>query len=391
MRKIILAALLCLSFGRAEAQSTTWGPGPATSPITAIPVAQEQGGTSVASPQFIHWHACEANAITGTANCNIVYMGDSTVYGWLGTGSGGSLALQNVTYYLAQYLQNSGVPSTSGSWCGGSLTAESRLTYDTRISAGSWSLSAVLGLGGFMPHIAAAGTSLVYSPGITVDTFSVIYYAANTAGSMTLTATGGTPTTTNNAQTTGLYTAVATAATPSAINTLTMAWGSGNNIVECVSAYNSTVKSVQIYNAGSWGSTTAAWTGNTNVYDPLKAITYLNPALVIVESGINDPGSLTVAQYTANLNTILASVKSDGADALLVTGNPQGDASVPYFSAARAVAAANGVPIISIDFRWISNAIATALSPSFMSSGGVHPSVAGYSDIGRADYQALKN
>ncbi len=369
----------------AQALSGGGALGPAVPP--ALPVAQENGGTGVATPALPHWHACVAGVRAGAGNCTLVYMGDSTVYGWTGS----AMTQQNVTYWLAHDLAAAGINALNAGVCGVSNGAVggARYTYDTRFANNGWSESPWLTLGGaaFSAASAGVGSTLVFAPGFAANMFSVVYPGTSTGGSYSVTATGGGAVTANSAQPNALYTATAAAPSVSAANTVTLDVTQAGAKALCVEAYDSGAASVNIINAGFGGSNVTQWVADTNPWDALQTLQYLKPALTVVEAGVNEPGQgVSVASFTADLQQIVTAAQAVG-DVVLVTGNPQATAAAhaPYMAAMRQLAAQDGIPVLSVDLRWGTQAQAAATSPAMMNAGElVHPNAVGYADIGAA-------
>jgi lysophospholipase L1-like esterase len=382
---MILALILAPSAAFAQALSEGGALGPSLPP--PLPIAQENGGTGVDTPALVHWHACMAGVQAGAGSCTVVYIGDSTVYGW----TGAAMTQQNVTYWLAHDLSAGGVNALNAGVCGvsnGSLGG-SRYTYDTRFANNGWAESPWTTLGGeaFSAATASSGSTLVFTPGFAANTFSVVYPGTSTAGTYSVTATGGSAVTANSAQANALYTATATAPSLSAANTVTLDVTAPGAKALCVEAYNSGAASVNIINAGFGGSNVTQWVADTNPWDSLQTLQYLKPALTVIEAGLNEPGQgVSAATFTADLQQVIAAAQAVG-DVVLVTGNPQATAAIhaPYMAAMRQLAAQDGIPVLSVDLRWGTQARAAATSPAMMNAGEtVHPNAVGYADIAAA-------
>jgi lysophospholipase L1-like esterase len=351
-----------------------------TNTIPAVPVSQLQGGTDYSPAELPNWRAAIAKVAAGTANTNVLVIGDSTT---IGINATGTYFPQNFTYFLAADLTAAGIPANNNGWCGmstGGSNTGSRASEDTRITPGSWNTNTFQGLGGYFVN--AGGTTaspFVYAPGVSTNTFQALIY--NAGGSVTLTATGGTPVT--NTYGPGISTSTITAGSLSASNTLSATEITASTSILCEGAYNSATKQVNIYNAGWWGTASGLWAAN------VSTISYLAPSLTIIRCCINDNGVTAPATVVANITTIVTAAKAVG-DVLIDDENPaSGQTGAAAINAAvQTYAVANNIPFVDSYGRWANNLYASALGSSYYSDG-FHPTSLGYYGLARADAKVL--
>lgn len=91
-----------------------------------------------------------------------------------------------------------------------------------------------------------------------------------------------------------------------------------------VNAYNSSVKSVQIMNAGSRAWKTTNWVAATFPNSPLNAIGALTPNIVVINLGINDyrVSGTSIATFTSNMQAIINASTAVGAQVILCVPTP---------------------------------------------------------------------
>jgi lysophospholipase L1-like esterase len=370
-----------------------------------LPFYQRSGGEASSAILLPHWRAAIAKMRNGASviHPRVIIGSDSTIAG--GSGVGGTNII-NITYYLAACLQQNGIQANNNGVLGtgplysGTGVSFSRLTTDARFTAGSWiQYSSLPTLGGETAGASAAGAPLVYAPNAgspnhnPINTFEIYYPSWNFVGlgmfgSFTATATGGTAVAING--TTGtdqLYTAVATASSTSATNMVSLNWtanGAGNNAAEVgIDAYNSAVSSVQIFNTGVSGAVLAQWMTNIGfITDPLVTLEYLAPVLTIIEFGPNDlSAGNSAASVKTELQTAITAAQLSG-DVMLMTWTPdlRSPSLTPsYLAMAKALAAADNIPLYDLNARWVSEPISSALG-YYVTSDSDHPNSIGYAD-----------
>jgi hypothetical protein len=354
-------------------------------------VPQAGRAASFAPVSLPHWQACLAGMQAGQNRCTIMYMGDSTVQSAENNSYGDTQ--QNVTYWLANQLTGEGIPADQNGFCGSGGTT-TRFATDARITRGVWVPSGQTGLGGqVLATQATSGAPMLFTPGVPVNTFSMLWYnSGNATGSFTTTPSGGTPVTLTNTRTKALQMVVMSSPGVSAANALALgtATAASNMFVSCIMAYDSTHAAADIYNAGDYGANTGSWVSSAAPDGPIPTLKFLAPVLTIVESGINDPTvQMPVATYTANLQTIISAAQASG-DVILVTGNyALNHASGPYFNAVRQLGVTDNIPVLSIDQLWVSPVVARNTVPPLLGPDYIHPSSSGAMYIAHALAQML--
>lgn len=334
------------------------------------------------SPQFLkNWRKAKAKVKAGTANARVLFIGDSTTFGG---NSAGAWITPNITSCLATALSAQGITATDNSFCGCSVagaTTGSRLGTDPRIVKGSWTASFVADytLGGSILNISSGATPLTFTPAVAVDTFKFIWQANGANGSIQIVAGGGTPTTIPANTGGGLTTTTVT--NTLGVQALSATYQSGSTFYAIgVEAYNSAVKSVNIMNAGFWGTVVANWSTSSQQFSPLQTLGYIAPDLTVITPGINDWGASTsVSSFTSNLQLIITKAQLSG-DVILMTPTPNNtNQSIQpnYINALYQLAAANNCVLVDNYARWVSYAVSNPLG---LYSDTVHPTNVGYED-----------
>ena len=370
---------------------------PAGETITAYGTGAGNAGTyTLSATATVSSEAMTAASCTMPC-ARVVWIGDS---GTIAINAEGAAQWPSPTDHLAAILSAAGIPAVSDGFMGWSVAGTgtgSRLGDDPRMVAGSWSSSTSLWpiLGGAYLTSASGSTPFAFTPRAPVDTFNVIYSSTSGAGSFSEQIGAGGATTVNENATTALH-AQSVTASPASTSPLNLTWLSGTAYVLGVEAYNSTIPSVDIINAGYYGSMSAAWTGNSNVSDPLKMLAFLKPALTIIEPGGNDyySGTCTaIATFTANVQAMITAALTAGSDVLLVFPVPQiatwycSSPSLAQYQAALAgLGQTNNVPVVDLTVRFGSYAIASAIG---LYSDPEHANAAGNADAASAVSEVL--
>lgn len=337
-------------------------------------------------------------AVACTMPCaRVLWIGDS---GTIAINAEGAAQWPSPTDHLAAILSAAGIPAVSDGFMGWSVAGTgtgSRLGDDPRMVAGSWTSSTSLWaiLGGAYLTAASGSTAFSFTPRAPVDTYNVLYSTTSGAGSFSEQIGAGSATTVNENAATALH-AQSVTASPASTSPLNLTWLSGTAYVLGVEAYNSTIPSVDIINAGYYGSMSAAWTGNSNVSDPLKMLTFLKPALTIIEPGGNDyySGTCTaIATFTANVQAMITAAQAAGSDVLLVFPPPQiatwycsSPSLAQYQAAVAGLGQTNNVPVVDLTVRFGSYAIAAAAG---LYSDAEHANTAGNADAASAVSEVL--
>lgn len=337
--------------------------------------------TATALPNF---RACVSGVRHNVANCRIVVLGNSLE---LGVQSSGALTTPNWPSDFAYALTAAGIPATDNSFMGWSVPGNvtgSRLNFDTRMSAGSWTASNFQTLGGSVLDVSSGATPFTFLPTNPVDTFNVFYNSYGSAAVSTLQAGSGSTVTTSGSPTKAMQTATVTADSLGS-KTLSMTYTSGGStFVEGIEAYNSAVKSIQVINAGYFGTGTATWDNSSDpVTSYLPVLTYLAPALTIIPCcALEADSGLSVSDTQTHLQSAISVAQRSGSgDVVILVNTPNNVADPTAFVAMEhSVAASYNPPIPIIDNfkRWVSYSIGNALG---LYVDSIHLSKKGADDV----------
>jgi lysophospholipase L1-like esterase len=268
-------------------------------------------------------------------------------------------------------------------------------TVDSRwtIPGSGWS-TAAYGFAALTDLIATSPASpVVYTPagGQTYDSFDV-YYIQNPGvglGTITATATGGSPVSANcNTGASQVITKITAVCASAGTGNAVSVTGTGAIHLIAIEPWLSTESKIRMGNAGIYATTTTEW-ASSGLFQTIMAIEGYNPHLTIIMLGINDAaGSVPASTVTANLSTILTGVRAVG-DAIIMTivpssGSPYTTYEPLYENAIIAWAATNGVPLIDIyarfGYTW----------QSALMFNGQHPNDLGYWDVAGAVLSYIK-
>lgn len=394
MKKLILASLLVLLCGVAEARTASLAPNMSgsLSPSTAakadtMTVAPDSSAYSVPLKNAINGlgvnldrrflpktRKCIANVKAGSGRCLFVLVGDSTQIGIDGSGVAN---WPNEGDYLARLLTNKGIPAYQNGFSGnstGGVTAGSRVPADPRMSLGAWVGVSNVTLGG-ASYVGNVGTPFSFTPTEQIDTCKVFYSLAQANGT-TLTAGSGTP--------------QFLAANGGSYNTKTATTTLGNNgcylndvtgatSFQSMIAYNSAVSGVDIMNAGWWGSRLSDWKWDQNAYSSKRWLVSMQPNLIIIKAGLNDATVATpLSQFKSDLSAFVSSLLVNS-DVILETQNPASSVDqTAYIQAMYDVAISLKIPLVDNYSAMGSYTLINSLG--FMADT-VHPSTQGYSDM----------
>ena len=364
-----------------------------------LPVSPLSGGTGRTPLQLPHWRVAVGKVQSATKNARVLCVGDSTFFG---ANASGVVAPQNLTYWLSVLLNKAGIPANQNSFCGfGTGTGYgNRLTSDPqgRVAAGSFGSAgpSLPTLGGCVAQTLSGSAPLVFSPGVLVDTFNVLFdtYPAASGSTASLTATGGTPVSVNSYASATLplfVTATSPSASPS--NSLSILYTGGGSYsggqfnVLGIEAFNSAIKSVNIFNCGWWAAQSGQLSGTSVAaqgFGPLPTLEYIAPDLTIITADINDwQNNVSVSTHTANLQALITAAQTSG-DVILVTGIPNNNdptQQAQIVAATIALGKANNVPVVDMNSRWVSYNFSSALG---LYSDTIHPA----NGFGHYDYAA---
>lgn len=318
------------------------------------------------SANLVKWRLALGKARDGVSNARILFVGDSTI-----TGIGSSLGttLPNLHSWPTQFAKlmsfanGMGVPpsilsgNADGRWVAG--TGWSVITF---------------GAGGGADYTGTSPAgSLVYTSGVYNDGYYVYYLGHSSYGTITATATGGTPVVFSAATTDGTYkSAYIAAAAANAQNTLTVTCTGTCGIVGVEPAV-STMTQVLVGNAGVGSSSSVTWNTNSATFGGIPFIKAYAPDLCVISLGINDAGaSLAAATYQTNMQNLITACKVSG-DIIINDWPPSENSPYTifepqYLPILQSLALSNNAEYFSIYGRfggvWMTNYFFDALHPN---------------------------
>jgi lysophospholipase L1-like esterase len=168
----------------------------------------------------------------------------------------------------------------------------------------------------------ATADTYTYTPAVAADTFDIYYLRGGSGGIFTVSDASGTLATINTTTGATAYvkvTVTRAVASTAPINLLRT--GAGDVYINQIMGRNSTQKSVILANYGSYGTTATIQAATVFAYSPSNAIKTVAPKLTLIEVAGNDinpaAGNRTVAQFTADVQTMITAAKASG-DVILV-------------------------------------------------------------------------
>jgi hypothetical protein len=340
--------------------------------------------TAAALPK---WLAALAAVRAGTRDAKILCVGDSTTLGALSSNTSippftsypTFLATLLNTYLGVPAARGLGVPDKSGN-------------TDARWSAtGNWGWGTSGNLGwvantcDYQLSTPFAGTLTYADSGILADKFDVYYLTGGSTGTITVTATGGTPVVQSTVASSGWGKVTVTAGQAATTNTVSIT-GSGNNChITGVEPYLSTTRKVRVGIAGVGSARTAGWTTNPTTFGGVMGIKQYAPDLTIIMLGINDAtDGVAAGTYGTNIGTLATAAAVSG-DVILMS-------MIPTDSSINAGANATNEPgyvsqlagLTSYSFVDLFTRAGSATAYQnlgFVSADKIHGTDAGYKDI----------
>jgi lysophospholipase L1-like esterase len=353
------------------------------------------GAYNVTEDTIRRFRAALAKAVAGVADCNILFVGDSTCAG--GTDRTVQIGRQfrdllNSRGYkikgtgFVPYIPSPIDPRMVG---GGGLT----LTPTTGNSAPAMALT--------------PGQSVTFTPTTGVnntglgkadpqhDTFVFHYHQNATGGTVSYSVDGGTATTVSTTGSNALIPVTVAAGSVGAHSlTISNSGGSGNVTLGMagVNAYNSTVKGAQVHVFSQSGALSQLFTGTSLFGAMADAFTATTPALAVDLFGINDANTNNaVATYQTNKQTYRTFAAAQGADILGVVPLPANITPTAglsaYWAVDYAMADAMNHGLLDVNKRWKDWATSNSLGTQFDT---LHPTPTGYADIAHALVQTLR-
>jgi GDSL-like lipase/acylhydrolase family protein len=312
-------------------------------------VTNQNAGTNLAK-----WRLALSKVQDGTSNARILFVGDSTTSGigstlyasYPNVGSFPTRLAGLMNFYQAPVANSLAIPPSNFA-----------AYVDNRWTAGSgWSLANFGAANGATYTGTNPGGNLVFTGGVNANRYYVYYLVNSGLGSITATATGGSPVVISEAGSIGIQRTLVSAATASANNTLTMSC-SGACYVTAVEPYLSTASQVLVGNAGVASAATANWVANPSSFGGGPFIEAVAPDLCVISLGINDGGnSVATATYIANMQTLITACQVSG-DVIILDWPPSQNApnstyEALYAAALPALAVSNNATYLSIYNRF---------------------------------------
>lgn len=365
--------------------------------LTPTQMAAFNNSTALLLPR---WSTALGRVANGTGNAKCLCLGDSTTYGNFSNGTNtGDVVLLSYPTQLAEMLNASGILTQPHSSLGNRDPKDGRW-----VLGGTWvSPNGLNSVGGPPYQSQSSPTTLSFTPRGPVSQFKMWYMQLSGGGVLSYGVNGATPATVNTNGSSALNSITVNCSL--AFNTFNMAWVSGGAVyVVGIEALDTTGGKtwVDLINCGWDGSTTADWADHTNPWSPSTGIATIAPDLTIISLQINDPlNNLSLASYTANLQTIITAAQITG-DVILMSANdcnpgpylstgltmPSHAVQVTFWAAMQSLAATNNVPFIDIFTLFGTYAAANTLG---IMGDSLHPNGVGYARISKQALNVIGN
>lgn len=359
-------------------------------------------GSAVLRPYL---HKALGNVLAGIKDAKICMgPGESTTYGYHDLDGIGPAAA------MVKLFRGAGYPAATGLVIPNNPNS-AFLGTDSRFAVGSgWALDTGLawsfgGLGTVYAGTSGGAGTLAYTPvadgnGQTYDSCDVYYIQDTGFGTFKVNQGGGADTTQATAGTASIrkvsFTFTATATPVINFHGVTVAAVA----IVGLELFSSTQVRVRVGNCGVSSSTTTEWVTTANPgIGPLDAIKAYAADYWHISTGVNDMvQGINQATTFANIVTIVAACKTTAAD--VGFSSPVPSSSIPYgvtipqqeaayTTALQIWCQANSYNFVDIFNRWGGLNGYTSLNPTGYYYDTLHPSTAGYTDIGLAQYQGI--
>ena len=319
---------------------------------------------------FQKTRAALATARAGSGICRMAHIGDSTTEG-VGTTTNRDL--------LSWPGQINGRLNTAGYTTAAAGGFKQPFTNNT----GYWpdwtgTLNAEFGAG---PTIILTGSQTATFTSVTAGTVLELRYL-NSGASFNYVLDGGASTlvTPTGGNSVGVLTLTSLA---NSTHTLVITSNGSNCGIVGAAVWRSSTAGVRFWNAGIGSSTTNLWYNTGQWYYASGVVTAYGAHLLTIMLGINDvAASVSAATYAASIQGIITQAKAQGSEVLLITPNDSNtNTSVPYIQSLYGLAASNDIPLLDLNDRWGSYALANTAG---LMADGNHPNLAGYGEIATA-------
>lgn len=331
----------------------------------------------------IHFRAVRAKLAAvraGIGTCQIAFWGDSITAGE----TAAPFATNAPTVRFRTALQNGGQPAGGTGFV---FSHNGQSGQDTRITTTGTGWT---GYGQTIDYSQNVGETRTFTsdvPGTIVD----VYYNDTNSGSFTVTIDGGTAQTVNLGATSTNKVATFTGLANTTHTVTVTNTGSGYTVlVNGFSTRSATGLFVDNYGVG--GSVTGDWAGTPAGgvgLGPIALSTATTPDLIVLNLMANDVlQAVPVATFKTNMQAVITRAIGSGIAVLLVAGVPNGGGTdTLHRIALYELADANNLPLLDLGDRWGSPA--TAIAQGVLGTGNVHPTAAGYADMGAAYANAI--
>lgn len=328
----------------------------------------------------------------GTGNARILMVGDSTTQG---TGSNGSTEGNQEPLawptQLAAYLNSIGIPAQNEAFFGNGSSFESNCANNGKVNCGAWQDGTFTTVGGELFE-GVVGAPLTFTPSTPTDSLTIWYTTFPGNGEFTVSIDGGAPQSINTGTGTSGGMASTTITTTLGMHVIALNMpAAGNVFVIGLEAWNSTISSVHILNAGWAGSQLVNWddtdggTGVPQPWAPLNAVPILDVDVVMIDLGINDWRVSTDAADWKTAYQAVLTAWIPVSDCVVITPNPSELTYAPGFTTAanmnayvmamQQLAATNSNSLLDFYSAFASWDIANSKGWMF---DGLHPNAAGY-------------
>lgn len=324
----------------------------------------------------------------GTADAKILCVGDSTTSGVGGTTAATIPPLKAWPAQLASLFNQGALAATHGLGVPPSQVDSTAVDQRWTVGAG-WSKSALGGASASYTGNNPGGSLVFTDDRINADVFDVYYLTGSGYGTITATATGGTPIVQSSAGADGLTKLTAVAAGAATTNTMTIT-ATGQIFIVAVEPRLTSGTRVRVSNAGVSSVQTSHWTANSTTTGGIPLIQAYAPDLTIISLGIVDAGKIpaaTAATIATDLKTIGAAAAISG-DVIIMTP------PVPNTATTNSANLANYVPSMNLPAFAVADLYKRCGSYSLwnalgMMNDSLHPNNLGYQDIAQFLYGGL--
>lgn len=358
-----------------------------------------QGVNDPIAPLLPHWRHALANQRTGVSDAKILFIGDSRV-----SGTGDSIGLSgSFPWQVCNIAKAAGLFSVCAPGLAMPINQVGTGVPVTGFAVGADWISYGSGFAGSTLKTYTYASNFVFTPATwwpttstqpvtsvpTYDSFDVYWLGGPGYGTLTCTATGGTPVVINTNTTSIPHMTTVKAGSAATSNVLTCVPSIAFVAIIGVEPWLSTVTTIRFGLAGQSGTTSVMW--NNSAISGITggpSIQAYAPDLTVILLDINDASAGTVwATVATNLTALINAAKVSG-DVIFLNAPPPASSNTgganyiaTYYAGEQVLVNTLSVPLLDIYYRW-----GSTWGASFMASGTdpVHPNLQGYADIAGA-------